>query len=418
MADSLKLAVIGMGHRASSLMTRFQQLVEGFQLVAVADVDLDGARERTKRAGVDGSSVSFFSSEDELLEHSREFDGILIASHCNVHTPVAVKVASTRLPVFLEKPVSVSYEQTAQLRNAYRGREKSVVASFPLRRTPLFESVMEVVRSGDLGAINQVQAVNNVPYGWVYYSRPSYRDYSKTHGLWLQKATHDFDYLNQVLGCPTAVTAMMSRSVYGGDMPHELWCSSCELVDTCLESPSGMKRSGNTQGVLEGDHPCVFGEEIVHQDAGSAIVQYAQGVHAAYSQNFVSRKGAATRGAVITGYKATLSFDWYRSALTVTDHHSDRVDQVEIERSGDHMGGDEALIKNFADVCLGRDESRTDLTAGLVSVTMCLAARESAHRMAWMPVRDVESADFPHDSSVLTPTQSDLEPVPGLSLVG
>ena len=62
MADSLKFAVIGMGHRASSLMTRFQQLVEGFQLVAVADVDLDGARERTKRAGVAGSSVSFFQA--------------------------------------------------------------------------------------------------------------------------------------------------------------------------------------------------------------------------------------------------------------------------------------------------------------------------------------------------------------------
>jgi predicted dehydrogenase len=274
---------------------------------------------------------------------------------------------------------------------------------------------MEVVESGILGTVNQVQAVNNVPYGWVYYSRTSYREYSKTLGLWLQKASHDFDYLNQVLGRPKAVTAMMSRTVYGGDMPHDLWCSACELSDSCLESPSSTERTGNIRGASEGDHLCVFGSEILHQDAGSAIVQYEQGAHAAYSQNFVSRRGAARRGAVITGYKATLSFDWYKNALTVIHHHSDRVDHVEIERGSEHMGGDEALVRNFADVCLGRDESRSDLTAGLVSVAMCLAARESAHRMAWMPIPNVESGDFPYGPATLPSTRSNLEPIPSLS---
>ena len=412
MGNSLNIAVIGMGQRAVSLVAQLNRVVPGFRLAAVADPDVDGARKRCREAGLEDDAVRFFSDEDLLLKHADAYDGILIASPCHLHTPLAVKVAETGLPLFLEKPVSVSYEQVAALREAYSGRERSVVVSFPLRFTPLFEAAMKVVRSGDLGTITQVQAINNVPYGWVYYGRAAFREYGVSQGLWLQKATHDFDYLNQILGRPTAVTAMMSRSVYGGDMPHDLWCSSCDLSETCPESPEGMERRGNHGGTVVADHPCVFGGEIVNQDAGSAIVQYEGGVHAVYSQNFVSRRSAATRGAIVTGYKGTLSFDWYTHRLRLIDHHSDREEEQEVTVATGHMGGDEALLRNFVDVCRGRDESRSDLTAGLTSVTMCLAARESAHRQAWMPIPDLDAPELLTTGPPIEPTPSDLEPLP------
>lgn len=411
MGNSLNIAVIGMGRRAISLVAQLHRIVPDFRLAAVADPDVDGARERSREAGLGDDSVRFFSDEGRLLEHADAYDGILIASPCHLHTPLAVKVAETGLPLFLEKPVSVSNEQVAALRDAYAGREESVVVSFPLRFTPLFEAALKIVRSGDLGTISQVQAINNVPYGWVYYGRPVHRGYGVSQGLWLQKATHDFDYLNQILGRPTAVTAMMSRSVYGGDMPQDLWCSSCDLAETCPESPEGMERRGNHGGIEVADHPCVFGGEIKNQDAGSAIVQYEGGVHAAYSQNFVSRRSAATRGAIVTGYKSTLSFDWYTHRLRLIDHHSDREEEQEVTVATGHMGGDEALLRNFVDVCLGRDESRSDLTAGLASVGMCLAARESAHRQAWVPIPRTDTPELAA-APPIEPTPSNLEPLP------
>ena len=60
----------------------------------------------------------------------------------------------------------------------------TVVVSFPLRTTPLFTTALEVVRSGRLGTVNQIQANNNVPYGGVYYGL-WYRNYDDTGGLWL-----------------------------------------------------------------------------------------------------------------------------------------------------------------------------------------------------------------------------------------
>ena len=227
--------------------------------------------------------------------------------------------------------------------------------------------------------------------------------------MWLQKATHDFDVINQILGRPTAITAMMSRKVYGGDKPHDLSCSQCPIAETCFESPQGLERRGD-QLVKLGDHPCVFGDGIKHQDAGSALIMYDGGAHASYSQNFVSRQSAATRGAVITGYKATVSFDWYTQTIRVVDHLDDRVDKMTVRATTGHMGGDEVLARNFVDVCLGRDEAHADLGAGLLSAAMCLAARESAHQQTWLSVPDIYSQAFPETAVPTYATPADLEP--------
>ena len=76
------------------------------------------------------------------------------------------------------------------------------------------------------------------------------------------------------------------------------------------------------------------------------------------------------------------------------------------------MGGDEALLRNFVDVCRGRDESRSDLSAGLTSVAMCLAARESAHRQAWMPIPDMDASELLKAAPRIEPTPPGLEPLP------
>ncbi len=83
---------------------------------------------------------------------------------------MAIKVASVGLPLSLEKPVAISLGELGALREAFRGREDEVVVSFPLRHTPLFSTALEVVK-GALGTINQIQAVNNVPYGGVYFGQ-------------------------------------------------------------------------------------------------------------------------------------------------------------------------------------------------------------------------------------------------------
>ena len=385
-----RLAVIGLGHRAAAMIASMQTVDPGVRIRAIADPDMGSAHQRLAMVG--NAEARMYPSADAMLEDPADYDGIVIGTRCHLHTRMAIKVASVGLPLFLEKPVAISLEELDALREKFRGREDQAVVSFPLRYTPLFSKALEVVRSGVLGTINQIQAVNNVPYGGVYFGQ-WYRNYDQTGGLWLQKATHDFDCINLLAGSrPVSVAAMESRRVYGGEKPHDLRCSACDETQTCPESPQNLTRRGDDGGMYQDsddrtDHWCAFSREIQNHDAGSALIMYENGIHASYSQNFLSRRSAYRRGATVVGYEATLEFDLAPMELRIINHRSAKVEQVRVDGEDDgHAGGDRILAESFLDLLKGRARPNASLRDGLLSAAMCLAARESARTKTFQPV--------------------------------
>lgn len=376
----IRLAAIGFGGRLRGMVAEMCRLDPTLRLAAVADPDEPGVRGKLKHEPCPHwLDARLFPDIDALMASGLEFDAYAIGTRCHLHTPLAMRIAQTGKPLFLEKPVAIDERQLADLARAFKGREQEVVISFPLRVTPLLTAVLEIVRSGRLGVINQIQAFNNVPYGGIYFGE-WYRNYDEVGGLWLQKATHDFDYINRILNvAPVGIAAMTSQRVYGGDMPQDLRCSACDKTESCPESPRALKRRGDGGGMGMEDHWCAFGNAIKNEDAGSAMIRYADGSHVAYSQNFISRRSAGARGATVIGYKATLHFDWYTNQIRVIDHHADnRVDVIEVKASSGHGGGDSVLCQMFLDLVRGKALPDSTLRDGLLSASMCLAARRSS----------------------------------------
>lgn len=385
-----RLAVIGLGLRATHMIRSMHDIDPQVRVVAVVDPDEAGARKRMGRVGVSVDAARFCPSADALLEGADGFDGVVIGTRCHLHTPMACKVAPTGLPLFLEKPVSITAGQLAELAAVYARHEQSVLVSFPLRMTPLYTAARDIVRSGRLGKINQIQANNNVSYGGCYFGG-WYRNYDEVGGLWLQKATHDFDYLTDLLDArPLMIAATATQLIYGGDMPHDLRCSQCDQAETCIESHRNQTFRGDDGGMSSteesDDHWCAFSREIGNQDAGSALILYEGGAHVSYAQNFVSRRRAARRGAILTGHRATLEFDWPSETIRVVEHHTDRVDEIHVGAVTGHSGGDHVLAGNFIRLMRGEAHEGADLRDALRSVSMCLAARESAHGRTFQPI--------------------------------
>jgi hypothetical protein len=101
-------------------------------------------------------------------------------------------------------------------------------------------------------------------------------------------------------------------------------------------------------------------------------------MHAVYTQNFYTRRGAAARGATLIGYRGAITFDWYRQELTVHHHHTNKVEHHRFKATADgHHGGDTELARDFLGVLSGKGVSRAPLEAGILSVEMCLLARDS-----------------------------------------
>jgi predicted dehydrogenase len=389
-----------MGVRAAHMTALMCAEDQELKLALVADPDEPGARQRLRDVQFEPANVAFVPDAEKLFEAAEDLDALIIGTRCNLHTPLASRWAEMRKPLFLEKPVGISAGQLQQLADAWEGREGIVVVSFPLRVTPLIQRVMQIARSGRLGTINQVQAFNYVPYGGVYFGQ-WYRDFDVTGGLWLQKATHDFDYINHLIGAkPLEVAAMGSRRIYGGEMPADQMCSNCPRADTCPESPAAIRDRGDDGGMGKGNHACAFSSSIRHHDAGTALIRYENGVHASYAHNFVSRRSAAWRGARITGYRATLEFDWYDESIRVIDHHGASIEELKVTVPHGHHGGDTALVRNFLDVIHRRDTSHATLHEGLLSASMCLAAQASEEEGRFVSIQPIPlSTAQLHESS-------------------
>lgn len=367
----LKIGVIGYGGRIHGIVDKL--IATGkCELTAIMDVRCNEIREELQEKHPD---VRCYSDADEMLQNER-LDGVAIGTRCYLHAHYAQVVAKYGVPMFLEKPVCIQAEDLKKLEGILHMNDKTVV-SFPLRLSKLVQTVKQELDSGKIGTISQVQAYNNVYYARGYYHK-WYRDDSQTGGLFLQKATHDLDYINYLLGedvRPVRLCAMDAKVIFKGDKPAGLKCVDCAERETCTESDLNVAKSDGA--LIRGEY-CCYAVDTGNQDSGTVLLQYNTGIHTVYTQNFVARKAAGKRGARFIGYKATLEFDFNTSQITIYHHLEDRVDHIKIDPKGSHSGGDFDLVDNFIDVMRGCDVSHSDLRSGIESARLCLMAEKSA----------------------------------------
>lgn len=368
-----KIGMIGAGHRVVPLARKLLAANADFQISAVYDIDNETAAKRMQ--GID--TVSYYNDAAEMLE-KESLDGVIVGTRCSTHTRYALLVAEKGIPLFLEKPVCTTEEDCKRLEGILYHNDKTVV-SFPLRTTYMSETVKSMLDSGIIGEVAHVQAYNNVNYARGYYHK-WYRDENETGGLFLQKATHDFDYINYILGNirPVKICAMKSKQVYKGDMPAGQRCHNCPKRDTCPEGPNNINTMNGANDGYEIKDYCCFAVDTGNEDSGSAIIRYENGMHVVYSQNFIARRKAGRRGARFIGFDGTLEFDFNTGRITVFYHNKDLTEEKYIGSGTGHFGGDDLLMKNFADVVRGTDVSHADLKSGILSAKMCLMARKSS----------------------------------------
>lgn len=380
-----KIGIIGLGGRISGVWNLVKRQAPDFIISAVCDVKPEEViREQLKSLGEQESNTVIYRDAEDMLKNAG-LDGVLIGTRCSLHSKYAQLVLKYSIPLYLEKPIATNLADLIALRDAGVGHEDRVVVSFPLRMTPLVQRAKEIIDAGIVGVPQHLYAWNNPNYADVYY-QDWYRDENETQGLWLQKATHDLDYINYLLGMkPVLLCAMTAKRVFKGDKPKGLRCVDCNDWDTCKQGPkhkflyAGELAEMPKKGEFE-KFPkyCSFAEDTGNEDSGTAIIEYETGMHASYTQCFFARKEAGNRGCRIIGYDGTLEFDWAKEELKLYYHHKPQVDTIKINADpATHGGGDDILAGSFIDVVNG-GKSCSDLSAGILSVLMCLCAKKSS----------------------------------------
>lgn len=383
----LRIGIIGYGGRVAHMARTLNSWHIPYQVTTVAD-----PRAELIRANDDGflADTTFVDSADQLLEQAEQLDGVMIGTRCNLHTELACKVAQTGLPLFLEKPVAITFEQLAQLRTVFANYTAPTVVSFPLRLSPILQRVKELVDSDEIGRVEHLVANNDVPYGGIYF-RSWYRDITITGGLFLQKATHDLDYITYLLAQkPKWISATKAQRVYGGTMPWALQCKDCTLNEECPESPLVRFRYGYDRKAIhleETTDYCVFSEGIEVEDINNCLIEYEQGAQVSCSQNVFARYQAQRRGARLLGYKGTIEFDWYQNQIKLYSHRRPTVETIDFTGDMPHFGGDRELCWDWLLAMRDGKPSRSPIQAGIESAQTCLWAKRAAEERQVFEVR-------------------------------
>lgn len=377
----LQLGVIGYGNRIGSIVDLLVGTGKA-RVAAVTDIRNEELQKALTEKGY--ADVHFYTDAEKMMKEER-LDGVLIGTRCSLHTHFAMLVAKHGLPMFLEKPVCTSEADLLRLKSIPAEQNQKTVVSFPLRVSSLLMEVKKIVDSGKLGKIEHVQAYNNVSYGRGYFHM-WYREEKETGGQFLQKATHDLDYICYILGenRPVRVCAVKSKQVFKGTEPAGKKCADCEKTDICPESPRNLlKKNG---GGVRGEY-CCFAEDVTIEDSGSCIVEFESGMHAVYSQNFIVRNDAGRRGARLIGYYGTLEFDWVTGKITVYRHLEPIKEEYTLSQGNGHFGGDTVLADNFLGVMEGKAASVAPLSDGILSAELCLAAKRSSIEKAFVELK-------------------------------
>jgi predicted dehydrogenase len=134
---------------------------------------------------------------------------------------------------------------------------------------------------------------------------------------------------------------------------------------------------------------CGSPETGTNEDCSSVLIEFASGAQGIYTQNFFIMRDAATRGATVSGYMGTVSFDWHANQLKRVRHHEPFTTTERVGESMSHFGGDLELAQDFIGIVRGKAKSRTPIEVGIQSVYACLAAKESAEKGKFVKVRQV-----------------------------
>jgi predicted dehydrogenase len=153
--DRIAYGAIGVGNRGGWLNKSFQKI--GAQCVALCDVyapHLAAARKDSP----DG--VTAYNDYRELLA-TPGLDCVVIATPDHQHLPMLLHALEARKDVYLEKPLSLSLEQSPRMIAAVRGSKQIVQIGMQRRSMDFIRRAKKMIDEGALGRVSMVRAMWN-----------------------------------------------------------------------------------------------------------------------------------------------------------------------------------------------------------------------------------------------------------------
>lgn len=157
---TLKVGLIGLGWMGRLHTRSYKQLAERFpelnvqtELFTACD-----AQEENRRIAVEELGYKKAVSDYREVMADPQVDIVSICAPNFLHKEIALAAAAAGKPFWIEKPMGVCAEESAQIALAAQKAGVATAVGFNYRHTPAVEKAREIVRAGRIGRITNVRA--------------------------------------------------------------------------------------------------------------------------------------------------------------------------------------------------------------------------------------------------------------------
>ncbi|MCQ2741996.1 MAG: Gfo/Idh/MocA family oxidoreductase [Bacilli bacterium] len=236
----LKAAVIGLGNRGK-IYANYSNL-EPEELEIVALVEPNKFRLKTAAEEFHVDKKNCFTSIASFLKANIECDFVINATMDQIHLKTTLPLLKAGYNLLLEKPIVETEAKLKKIVLTARENGCKICVCHVLRYTPFYSKIKEIIDSGSIGTICELELHE---YVWNVHMVNSY-----VRGKWrneeecgspflLAKSCHDMDlmcWLNNAT-TPVKVSSFGSRRMYCPENAPEgatQYCHECPVKDKCL----------------------------------------------------------------------------------------------------------------------------------------------------------------------------------------
>lgn len=243
MSNPLKVVIVGGGHRSMIYAGLSEIKPDMMEIVGI--VDPNEFRQKSIAEHFSIPSENIFSSVEDFVSRPKFADAVINGTMDHIHVETSLPILKAGYDILLEKPFAVNEVEMRELVQCANDNDRKIMVCFVLRYAPFYRKIKEILLTGEIGQIVNIQTVEHVSYHHMSTShiRGKWRNEEDCHAsMLLAKCCHDIDIMMWLMGsdAPVQVSSfgglMQFRKENAPENAGTRCLVDCPLVDTCLYS--------------------------------------------------------------------------------------------------------------------------------------------------------------------------------------
>ena len=211
--------------------------VPGSRIVAVMS-----RREEHARSYAERHHVPKWYTDPQKLINDPDVNAVYVATPPSSHATFAIMAMHAGKPVYVEKPLASTYDDCARINYVSQHTGVPCFVAYYRRYLPYFQKVRDIIHSGQLGTIVDVQVHFSVPPRECDYSAPEGLPWRLQPeiaggGYFYDLAPHQLDVLQEIFGVITKAEGIAANraGLYKAE----------DSVSACFQFENGLTGSGS-----------------------------------------------------------------------------------------------------------------------------------------------------------------------------